>query len=73
MTFCSRYVAEILAALREGTLYPLLSKLRRDGLLRHDWRESPSGPRDALRHYLDDARRELRSDPDARTPPWSPA
>jgi len=46
-----RYAAEILAVLREagfptqeGTLYPLLSKLRRDGLVQHEWRESPSGP-----------------------------
>ncbi|MBO4161905.1 PadR family transcriptional regulator [Micromonospora antibiotica] len=46
-----RYAAEILSALQEarfptqeGTLYPLLSKLRRDGLVQHEWRESPSGP-----------------------------
>lgn len=45
------YAADILAALeetdfrtQEGTLYPLLSKLRRDGLLEYDWRESESGP-----------------------------
>ncbi len=46
-----RYAAEIVAALREvnfpvqeGTLYPLLNKLRRDGLVAHQWQESPSGP-----------------------------
>lgn len=46
-----RYAAEIVAALRdagfpvqEGTLYPLLTKLRRDGLVEHEWRESSSGP-----------------------------
>ncbi|MEU7618702.1 PadR family transcriptional regulator [Micromonospora rifamycinica] len=46
-----RYAAEILAVLQEanfpaqeGTLYPLLSRLRRDGLVHHEWRESPSGP-----------------------------
>lgn len=46
-----RYAAEIVAALRdadfpvrEGTLYPLLSKPGRDGLLAHQWRESASGP-----------------------------
>lgn len=45
------YAAEIVAALREarfpvqeGTLYPLLNRLRRDGLLEHEWEESPSGP-----------------------------
>jgi PadR family transcriptional regulator PadR len=28
----------------EGTLYPLLSRLRRDGAVETTWRESPSGP-----------------------------
>lgn len=28
----------------EGTVYPLLSRLRRDGLVTTTWRESPSGP-----------------------------
>lgn len=28
----------------EGTLYPLLSRLRRDGTVATTWRESPSGP-----------------------------
>ena len=45
------YVAEILGRLattdfatREGTLYPLLSKMRGEGLLDYDWRESTAGP-----------------------------
>jgi PadR family transcriptional regulator PadR len=45
------YVADILARLsttdfatREGTLYPLLSRMRRDGLLDYAWRESTAGP-----------------------------
>jgi PadR family transcriptional regulator, regulatory protein PadR len=45
------YVADILERLdrtdfatREGTLYPLLSKMRREGLLDYDWRESATGP-----------------------------
>lgn len=45
------YAAEILERLegthfatREGTLYPLLGKLRRDGLLEYEWQESDSGP-----------------------------
>ena len=45
------YVADILERLdgtdfatREGTLYPLLSRMRRDGLLDYDWRESTAGP-----------------------------
>jgi PadR family transcriptional regulator, regulatory protein PadR len=28
----------------EGTIYPLLSRLRRDGLVDSTWRESTSGP-----------------------------
>jgi len=45
------YVAEILARLNktdfatgEGTLYPLLSRLRRENLLEYEWVESESGP-----------------------------
>ena len=47
-----RYGFEIVKALAEvegmvtseGTIYPLLSRLRRDGLVEPTWRESPSGP-----------------------------
>jgi PadR family transcriptional regulator PadR len=28
----------------EGTVYPLLSRLQRDGLLAHEWQESGQGP-----------------------------
>ncbi|NCU33993.1 PadR family transcriptional regulator [Candidatus Saccharibacteria bacterium] len=28
----------------EGTIYPLLSRLQREGLLSHQWRESEQGP-----------------------------
>jgi PadR family transcriptional regulator PadR len=28
----------------EGTLYPLLGRLRREGLVETSWRESPNGP-----------------------------
>jgi len=45
------YAADILSALastplhtQEGTLYPLLSKLRRESLLEYEWRESDAGP-----------------------------
>ena len=45
------YVADMLQRLRdtefatqEGTLYPLLSKLRREGLVDYEWRESDAGP-----------------------------
>jgi PadR family transcriptional regulator PadR len=45
------YVADILKTLsptefatQEGTLYPLLSKLRREGLVDYEWQESGVGP-----------------------------
>lgn len=45
------YAADILARLAttdfatgEGTLYPLLSKMRREQLVDYEWRESESGP-----------------------------
>lgn len=45
------YVADIIERLREagvatqeGTLYPLLSKLRRESVLDYEWRESSAGP-----------------------------
>lgn len=28
----------------EGTIYPLLNRLQKDGLLLHAWQESPQGP-----------------------------
>ncbi len=47
----SLYAAEVLTRLdrtqfatREGTLYPLFGKMRRDGLLEYEWHESDSGP-----------------------------
>jgi PadR family transcriptional regulator PadR len=45
------YVADVLKRLsdtefatQEGTLYPLLSKMRRDGLVDYEWQESDAGP-----------------------------
>ena len=45
------YVADMLQRLsatefatQEGTLYPLLSKMRREGLVDYEWRESDAGP-----------------------------
>ncbi len=31
-------------ATSEGTIYPILTRLRRDGLVESTWRESPNGP-----------------------------
>jgi PadR family transcriptional regulator PadR len=39
-----RRLAETEFATQEGTLYPLLSKLRREQLVDYEWRESGSGP-----------------------------
>ena len=45
------YVADVLERLaatdfatQEGTLYPLLSRMRRDGLVDYEWKESDAGP-----------------------------
>ena len=45
------YVAELLKRLagtefatQEGTLYPLLSRLRRESLVDYEWQESDAGP-----------------------------
>ncbi len=45
------YVADMLHRLsttefatQEGTLYPLLSKMRREGTVDYDWQESDAGP-----------------------------
>ncbi|HKY20001.1 MAG TPA: PadR family transcriptional regulator [Vicinamibacterales bacterium] len=45
------YVADILQRLsttefatQEGTLYPLLSKMRREGTVDYEWQESDAGP-----------------------------
>lgn len=62
------YVAEMLQRLaptefatQEGTLYPLLSRLRRESLVDYEWQESESGPprkyyrlTDTGRHALDE-------------------
>ncbi|MDP3837235.1 MAG: PadR family transcriptional regulator [bacterium] len=45
------YASDIISSLRtadllvvEGTMYPLLSRLKNDGLLDYHWQESKSGP-----------------------------
>lgn len=47
----AKYTSDIIGQLREaelvvveGTIYPLLSRLQKDGLLRHEWQESEQGP-----------------------------
>ena len=51
---CSKkpvYTSDIIQDLRvvelvvvEGTIYPLLSRLQKEGLLNHEWQESEQGP-----------------------------
>lgn len=45
------YTSDILSAMKEaelivveGTVYPLLTRLKNDGLLKYKWEESTSGP-----------------------------
>ena len=37
-------LAETPFATQEGTLYPLLSRMRREGLVDYEWQESGAGP-----------------------------
>lgn len=39
-----RRLSEAELVVVEGTIYPLLSRLQKDGLLRHEWQESEQGP-----------------------------
>lgn len=46
-----KYTSDIITQLREaelvvveGTIYPLLSRLQKDGLVSHQWQESEQGP-----------------------------
>ena len=61
-----RYAFEMIEALgktgmltTEGTLYPLLSRLRRDGLVKTEWRESTDGPPRRDYELTPDGRRAL--------------
>jgi PadR family transcriptional regulator, regulatory protein PadR len=61
-----RYAFEMIEALgktglltTEGTLYPLLSRLRRDGFVKTEWRESTDGPPRRYYELTDEGRRAL--------------
>ena len=65
------YAADILKQLaatefatQEGTLYPLLSKMRREGLLDYEWKESEAGPPRKYYQLTDEGRRQLRETDD---------
>jgi PadR family transcriptional regulator PadR len=60
------YVADILKRLaatefatQEGTLYPLLSRLRREGLVDYEWQESDAGPPRKYYRLTDSGRAQL--------------
>lgn len=60
------YVADILKRLagtefatQEGTLYPLLSRLRREGLVEYEWQESDAGPPRKYYRLTDSGRSQL--------------
>jgi PadR family transcriptional regulator PadR len=60
------YVAEILKRLevtefatQEGTLYPLLSKMRRENLVDYEWQESEAGPPRKYYHLTSKGRAQL--------------
>lgn len=47
----AKYTSDIIGQLKsadlvvvEGTIYPLLNRLQKDGLLEHEWKESEQGP-----------------------------
>lgn len=53
----AKYTSDIIRSLQgadlvvvEGTIYPLLSRLQKDGLLSHEWQESEQGP--PRKYYL---------------------
>ncbi len=62
----SVYVPDILRRLagtefatQEGTLYPLLSKLRREDLVQYEWKESDAGPPRKYYRLTDTGRAQL--------------
>lgn len=62
----SMYVPDILRRLagtefstQEGTLYPLLSKLRREDLVQYEWKESDAGPPRKYYRLTDSGRAQL--------------
>ena len=56
-----RRIAATEFATQEGTLYPLLSKLRREGLVNYEWQESDLGPPRKYYRLTDQGRTQLAS------------
>ncbi len=64
----SVYVPDILRELagtefttQEGTLYPLLSKLRREDMVQYEWKESDAGPPRKYYRLTDTGRAQLQA------------
>lgn len=62
------YVADMLKRLeatefatQEGTLYPLLSRMRREGLVDYEWKESEAGPPRKYYSLTDKGREQLQA------------
>lgn len=62
------YAADILMALansdfstQDGTLYPLLNRLQREGAVAHEWVESEHGPPRKYYHLTLDGHQQLQS------------
>ncbi len=53
-------LAEIEMVVVEGTIYPLLSRLKRDGMLEYEWEESKSGPPRKLYSLTKDGKAALK-------------
>lgn len=60
------YTSDILSAMKEaelivveGTVYPLLTRLKNDGLLKYKWEESTSGPPRKYYSLTDEGREAL--------------
>jgi PadR family transcriptional regulator PadR len=56
-----RRLANTEFATQEGTLYPLLSKLRREDLVMYEWKESDAGPPRKYYRLTDAGRTQLTS------------
>ena len=56
-----RRLADTEFATQEGTLYPLLSKLRREDLVLYEWKESDAGPPRKYYRLTDAGRAQLTS------------
>jgi PadR family transcriptional regulator PadR len=54
-----RQLGETEFATQEGTLYPLLSKMRREELLDYEWKESEAGPPRKYYRLTDKGRSQL--------------